>query len=532
MVKCTLLQLYYKLLADQLPPSKIACIIKTILKSFLPALNVEALQLPRESCASYMRRHELTTLNLAHKAANLTECAQSGSVNLNSDGTTKSQRKIQGVAINDMVISVNEVPDGSADSMITDISKELQKLREVAHALHLRNADKINWTLIQSSSSDSASTQKKFNKLLEEKREEDKKRFGPASPDAIELVENFCCMHLGVNLRKAFFDGVKVDSSDAMQRDTPQTDVLVYEFCKLLGKCGVPEYGLGAVAFPDFLQLSCDSSSDPDLVSYYKQCEHIKLERQVGNRYFVTAANAGKVLYLREAAIKFLQYTGKDKGNELEQSVVEKLQDPKELAYLKVDAIMFHHVYCNLIMLAKSTDLEKSVLDMNTHYLELKVFLQELEGDPEVAMCADVEVFKSEPGLYGHNKKTNHRLHPKYKPVEERIFTRDEFDETLLFPLLVAGASTMKEKLSTYAEKQLPGGKYWEPEPDIKAILCALKPNNDVCESILGLNDYLSTAIPNMHQMSRSNLIQAKKKIKLCSGWINFPVITVLILWN
>ena len=49
--------------------------------------------------------------------------------------------------------------------MEADISEELQKLREIAHTLQLLNADKINWTLKQSLSSDSASTQKSFNKL-------------------------------------------------------------------------------------------------------------------------------------------------------------------------------------------------------------------------------------------------------------------------------------------------------------------------------------------------------------------------------
>ena len=42
-------------------------------------------------------------------------------------------------------------------------------------------------------------------------------------------------------------------------------------------------------------------------------------------------------------------------------------------------------------------------------------------------------------------------------------------------------------------------------------ILRELRPSNDVCESILGLNDYLTTAIPNLHQMARSNLVQVKK---------------------
>ena len=31
-------------------------------------------------------------------------------------------------------------------------------------------------------------------------------------------------------------------------------------------------------------------------------------------------------------------------------------------------------------------------------------------------------------------------------------------------------------------------------------------------ESILGLNDYLTTVVPNLHQMSRSNLVQLKNK--------------------
>ena len=95
-----------------------------------------------------------------------------------------------------------------------------------------------------------------------------------------------------------------------------------------------------------------------------------------------------------------------------------------------------------------------------------------------------------------------------YGPIEDRIFTIDEWDSTLLYPLLTAGATEMKEKLCTYAKDQLPGGKYWEPEPAVEAVLRSIKPNNDLCESILGLNGYLTTALPNMHQMTCSNLIQ------------------------
>lgn len=71
----------------------------------------------------------------------------------------------------------------------------------------------------------------------------------------------------------------------------------------------------------------------------------------------------------------------------------------------------------------------------------------------------------------------------------------------------------MREKLCTYAQNQLPGGKYWDPsEANIRHILRELKPSNDLCESILGLNDYLTKAIPNLNQIARSNLVQVKNK--------------------
>ena len=120
---------------------------------------------------------------------------------MNTDGTTKFQRKIGGTAINNMVISVNELPDGTASSAIDDVSRELQKLRRTAHALGIPNADSINWTLVAVSSSDSAASQKQFNRLIEDYRERDEENFGPATVETIDLIESFCSMHLGINLR-------------------------------------------------------------------------------------------------------------------------------------------------------------------------------------------------------------------------------------------------------------------------------------------------------------------------------------------
>jgi hypothetical protein len=152
-------------------------------------------------------------------------------------------------------------------------------------------------------------------------------------------------------------------------------------------------------------------------------------------QYFVTAANAGKVLFLQEAAINFLKYTGKDReGNKLEQIILEKLQYSSILAHRKVDALMFHHVYCNLVLLATSSHFNKNVFNMNQHYLELHVFLETVEQHPTTAMDKNLEVFVSEKRLYGNGSLLNHF---SYKFVEEKIFSKDDSDEILLYLLLV-----------------------------------------------------------------------------------------------
>ena len=60
----------------------------------------------------------------------------------------------------------------------------------------------------------------------------------------------------------------------------------------------------------------------------------------------------------------------------------------------------------------------------------------------------------------------------------------------------------MKSKLFSYIQHQLPGGIYHNPEPAIKEVLADISPSNNLCESILGLNNYLNSVLPNMHQVT------------------------------
>ena len=501
-------KLYYTLLSAGLPAIKISSIIKHVLQTFNPTFDTSSLSQPQRTCSSYMRKEELKVIGDAQKATKLCDPAlMNQGFHLNSDGTTKHLKKLGAVAINSMAISTNELPDGTADSVIDDVSKELKRLRDIARKLKLPNPDSINWTMIVSSTSDSAATQKRLNKLIEERREADEKQFGPVAATSIDLIENFCSMHLAVNLRKAFLNGIGNIADDSRQRHL--VDTVVHEFCKLFGRYGVPEYSSDAT-FADFLALMSHDADTAELHSYYQSCTAITLERQVGSRYFVSAANGVRIVFLKEAALHFLKYTGKaESGNKLETSVNEKLSDPAVISCLKADSFMYYHIYADLVMLSKSTDLDKSAYDMNAHYLELQLYLQEIEKNPAVVLDRDYRVFWSEERLYSDDKKVNHRCHTKSQCLYDHLFASAS-DDTLL-QLLAKGAVKMREKLGTYARNCLPGGKYWQPEPDVKNVLMKIKPSNDICESILGLNDYLTNAIPNLHQASRSNLVSVKK---------------------
>ena len=46
---------------------------------------------------------------------------------MNTDGTTLQQKKLGSIAINNVVVSVNEQSDGTADSIVNDVSREVDR---------------------------------------------------------------------------------------------------------------------------------------------------------------------------------------------------------------------------------------------------------------------------------------------------------------------------------------------------------------------------------------------------------------------
>ena len=64
-------ELYYSLLAMRIPPDQIKTVVTNAISCLNPSVDVNALHLPRKSCAAYMRRQEMPTIGRAQKASEL-----------------------------------------------------------------------------------------------------------------------------------------------------------------------------------------------------------------------------------------------------------------------------------------------------------------------------------------------------------------------------------------------------------------------------------------------------------------------------
>ena len=302
-------------------------------------------------------------------------------------------------------------------------------------------------------------------------------------------------------------------------------DTIVHSVCKLLGHLGSqPEYGKGVRGFPEYLKELLeeveevgDASEEEDEL---KATLSVRLSRQVGSRYFVTSRNAGRILCLARRATQFLEVLQVSKElNNLERDVLNYLKTPHVLALLKVDGLIYDQIYADLMILMKSTKLGKMYLDMNVHYLELSRHLELLGNSPRLLLDPSIKVFPSEPRLYGENRKLNHRIHQNSPQIRSRLYSHDDFDESCTFPLIKKASERMLDKLKNYKAEQLPGGKLWNPDTDTRKALAKIQPTNDLCEGILGLNDWLQKRTANFSQRTVSGMVEVLKNSTMPWFW-------------
>ena len=66
----------------------------------------------------------------------------------------------------------------------------------------------------------------------------------------------------------------------------------------------------------------------------------------------------------------------------------------------------------------------------------------------------------------------------------------------------------MADKMQRCKSDQLLGGELWNPSEKVKSLLANLEPIKDVCESILGLNDWLQKSTQNLSQRTVTTMVE------------------------
>ena len=175
--------------------------------------------------------------------------------------------------------------------------------------------------------------------------------------------------------------------SKSLNRDI---DLFVHELVKLFGHLGTPEYCHGSSNFRIFLEHKARESSG-DNKRYYLSAQKVVLEHQVGSRYYVTSCNAGRLYFLCKALVGFLKEQELIKAiNCPEYTCLKKLHDSLLLVNSRLEGLMLDKVYADLMILVKSTNLNKTAIEISSHYEELLNFFSTLiteQGNFLILMC-------------------------------------------------------------------------------------------------------------------------------------------------
>lgn len=79
-----------------------------------------------------MRMAEMPTVSDVHKVETLTNTHQG---HINSDGTTLNLKKLIGSSVSGTVMGVQEVSDGTSETMIQELDRQLTRLRAMANEM-------------------------------------------------------------------------------------------------------------------------------------------------------------------------------------------------------------------------------------------------------------------------------------------------------------------------------------------------------------------------------------------------------------
>ena len=473
----------YSLLTCNVSCSQISSVIEHVLK----LANRTASKLPSRSTVNNMNVQRLI---LSQKQLG-EEFAERKNTCLLGDETSKYGHKYQGIHAADAeartwALGIREMCTKSSQRVLTVLQEILGDIEQVSEASENEIAKEILLNITYTMS-DRASTQLKFNELLEEFRVNVLKDKMADNWDTLSIHEQqslsklcnlFCALHLLVHLADAAAAALKESDNAFFGNNPPILDKsflksnepgairLLRIACKAFARGGDEKNG-AHMPFATFLQ---------DFLTTNK-LNSIPLERFKGNRFNIIFSSGSNVFYLHDQMKAFLEFGA---SNRLLQAVQFDLGIQEYLAGCKalglVSELITKPLWC------KIEDSNITIMQMGTQYKELVQYMENMD----YAMFMEGNYL-----LSGVDKEQLQK-----SVVFSALMKPSEYDnkvQVILQVIIPSLLSVMKRILKDHVE----GGKWDNPTQELENKTKGVPKHNKYSESVFGYLDRFLKEKPN-----------------------------------
>ncbi|XP_060592795.1 uncharacterized protein LOC132747429 [Ruditapes philippinarum] len=466
-----------------LPLNVPASIINPVIKCVLNLIDKQVDKLPTRTTVLNMNVERLI---LSQKQMNETLIDQPN-LTLYTDKTTKFGTKYSGYHVSDTdgktyVLGMREIVTKSAADTLSAFQQILGDIED--RTKEANQAAKRVLANITATMSDRASTEKKFNSLLEELRtsilpdlNENWDELSPADQIAASSLLNFFCglhglVHFAdcanksaVSVQKGLLEEQLIYDKSFHKQNESGASRLTRTVCKALAR-GADEKNGKYSEFNIYVK---------DFLKENNMCS-LPLTPFKGNRFNILFESSAAVFFLHDKIKLFLE---DNQSNNLLKSVLYDLNVVEYLAGVKAFGLISRFVTGPLWSLLE--DRSVHVFDMNEHYVEFVIFLYEAVDNVDAFMKGETELFNA--------------VHKD--AIYESLIQEWEHDDHVAVYLNIMLPAMAECAKKMYAD-HLPGGKWDEVTPDMRLKAASTQKHNKFAESVFGYLDNLLRKKPNI----------------------------------
>ncbi|XP_063415652.1 uncharacterized protein LOC134697357 [Mytilus trossulus] len=433
--------------------------------------------------------NRISDMKLSIATKQVEDLSKKSNLTLYSDETSKFGKSFEVFAVTDedkhsYLLGLREMSCKSSETVLETFKDILQDFNELC------DGNDVGFkvlTGIKNTMSDRASTEKKFQNLLENYRTTILTTIIDGWPMLTEeeraassrMNNFFCSLHLLVNFATVCGEGLKKFESLYLKDHPIQTDD-ESEIESVTESGTIRLLRTSAKSFSRGVDEKNGVYKQFNTYLLMKKEDHVKFIRFTHNRFNVFFL-LGHVTYFHRENIKHFLHSFQGCTNRLLSSVYQDICNPLLVAGSRALGIISKIITGPLW---RNIECKTHILDINDTLTGLRSFLAEAKDD-----CSEVVTGKHVPFPEESCKIEN-------DIVMAELFKPDETD-VMTIQVLQALFSCMLNLLDRQAADHLPGGKYFSKPTDISAESKSVLKHNKLPEFFFGQLDFLLRYRPN-----------------------------------